>query len=226
MKRVAPLVILCVAFISLASAIEPEYYFKFGEAGNLRKTVTFDNSPSALITCNISSEYPNESIYISNERMTNNHPEPIFNYTFQNLTISGLYRNTIWCSVSGINDTQVFYMQVTGNGAPPPSEFVIVLFVLLFLALIFYMVFSMLSTLYGLKELNVSLQDVTFNLSGYLVLLGLYVLQKVYMGDVIIDSWIALCVQIGAWTNIIVPLCAYVISIIWGGLKETEKVTR
>lgn len=180
--------------------------------------------PSVSAECNVSIQYPNGTYLINNGEMTNlNNGE--FNYTLNSTqtTILGTYDWVAFCCDGSDCAAGYDSFKITENGEEAPSEIVIVLFSILFLGILASLVTLILYTLAHFVEKDFDIKDLTFNISAYLVLWGIYILGKEYLGNYFINTFLEWLIALGAITNIIFPLIIFIISItIWKWREELE----
>ena len=71
---------------------------------------------SALANCNITILYPNSSVFILNQQMTNNNPSELFNYTFTTSSNYGRYKTMVRCNDDNQWGNDVFFFNVNHIG--------------------------------------------------------------------------------------------------------------
>ena len=131
--------ILFFVILSSFCYAEATQFYKVNQEVDLKvPCVKNDNnvcSPSA--TCNLTISYPNNSIYINNEEMTNNNI--FFNYTLPNANTSGEYQTSIYC-IDGIEYGYSFFsfkLNNSGDNEQPSAILAIVILLPLIFAFIF-----------------------------------------------------------------------------------------
>jgi hypothetical protein len=175
---------------------------------------------SSSAICNITINYPNGTVQINNDRMTNQ--GSFHNYTLNDSTILGTYFNTMVCNDNGITGYDTFEFKITGNGREEAGGVVTSLFVIAFIFILIYLIIFLFYGIGHIVELNIGLEDVAYNLGGYFALLGLYMLEKFYLGNLDIEGFLVLFIFIGAITNVFIPLFGFVITLIVGSIKRKK----
>jgi len=138
---------------------------------------------SATALCNITVNYPNSSILVDNQIMTNL-DNGYFNYTLNDnqTSVKGEYNGRAWCVDTGVNDTQTFTYSVNPTGIRPTESrtesvtrsvyFIFGIGSLLFVAFLFtkkppikwtYFIFAIIFFLIALNTLFISMQDEVIN---------------------------------------------------------------
>ena len=176
-------------------------------------------------TCNLTIIYPNGSVLINDDKMTNG--GVFFNYTLNEnqTTLLGEYPSTMICNDTGIFGYTTFTYEITGTGNAPASDFVTAMFLLFFIVLLFYLMLFMLFGLKHFKSLDFDINDLAYNFGGYFALFGYYMMENAYLGNSTISSFSILLLEVGSVTNIFLPLIAYFLSITIGkkrALKMAE----
>lgn len=97
-----------------------------------------------------------------------------------------------------------------------PSGLVIVLYSLIFFVIVFSLIFLFLYAFGKLVTIDMDLLDVCLNIGVFFVLLFYQTLQMQYMGSAYIDDWMLFIIDISIWTNVIFPILALLITMIWG----------
>lgn len=166
-------------------------------------------------------QYPNLSRSYVNSTMTKQGSS--YNYSFCDTANLGNY---IYCTTGDVDGTDTSAckpFEITCNGKEKPAGIVIVLFSILFLIILASLTALMLYTLAHTVEKDFDIKDLIFNISAYLVLWGVYILGKEYIGNDFINTFLEWLISVGAITNVIFPLIIFVISItIWKWREELE----
>jgi len=125
--------------------------------------------------------------------------------------------------LGGVNIVWAYTFEVTENGNERPGGTVIVLFSILFLFILALLTALILYTLAHFVEKDFDMTDLILNISAYLVLWGIYILGKEYVGNYFINDFLEWVISVGAITNVIFPLIIFVLSItIWKWRDELE----
>lgn len=120
---------------------ESTLFYKVNSEVDLKiPCVKNDNSQcSASAVCNITISYPNNTIYVNNEVMTNSNV--YFNYTLTNANTSGEYPTVIYC-VDGTDYGYSFFsfkLNQSGDNEQPSGFLTIIILIPLLFAFIFMM---------------------------------------------------------------------------------------
>jgi len=129
-------------------------------------------------------------------------------------------------SVKGDKDgtvqTECFYFEVTHNGKNAPQGSTINLFVIIFLIICGGLLGLLLYTIFHLIQWDFDAKDLIINVSSYFVLFAAYILGKTYLGNSFVDEFLVWLIGVGAVTMVILPIIAFVISYIKGGLADGD----
>ncbi len=202
-----------------------EIIFEKGVESDLKLYCSMNGSVcSAVATCNISIKYPNGSYLISSSPMTNQ-DNGDFNITLNTTQTAteGEHRWDMYCCDGSYCDDGHDIFLITINGKEKPSGIVLIVFLILFLIILGSLTTLMLYTIAHLVEKDFDVKDLIFNISAYLVLWGVYILGKEYVGNYFINTFLEWLIGVGAITNVIFPLVIFIISItIWKWREELE----
>ena len=176
---------------------------------------------SNTATCNISVQYSNGSYLINFKSMTNlNNGDFRYSLDENDTSILGTYAGKVYCIDGSYNGTGHLTYEITTNGNEKPSEIVIVLFTIMFLIIIGGLIGMLMYTIFHLIQWDFDAKDLIWNVSLYLVTFATYILSKEYLGNVFINDILVWLVGVGAVTAIILPIIAFIISFIKGGLDK------
>lgn len=172
--------------------------------------------------------FPDSTIVLSDAGMNSSSNSVEFNYTFCSTNTLGKYTINFKSDEDGVTTTARDTFEITMNGREKPSDFLITSFVILFLVILGYFLFFISYTLFFFIQFSLEehergivfgLDDILFNLAGYFVLIGYFYLAIYYIGNPTIISITGWLLRISAFTNIVLPGVAFVLSvIIWGGM--------
>jgi len=181
------------------------------------------NGTSLCDSCNLSSvKYPNSSILVSNVEMTPRIAD--FNYSlYENYTsITGEYLVNGFCMSGGGLEVFSYTFDITVNGKESPDGSVVVLFLILFLILIGGLLSLLMYNIFHLIQWDFDAKDLIWNISAYFILFAVYILGKEYLGNSFVDEFLVWVIGVGALTNVILPIIAFVISYIKMGLESNQ----
>jgi len=221
MVNVGTLLLLGILLVSfpLISSTSETFLGTFEKSTDIELLQICSNSTSLCDSCNISSvKYPNSSVSVSNILMTKRSGD--FNYSL----ISNYTGETGSYSVNGFciagSEIQVFsyILEITNNGNEKPSENVIVLFVILFTLLVAGLLSLLMYNIFHMITWDFDAKDLIYNISAYFVLFVVYILGKEYLGNSFIDDFLVWVIGVAALTNVILPIIAFTITFIKGGL--------
>jgi hypothetical protein len=206
--------ILAVVWICLVVSMIGFTSAEVSSLGTIKQSECIE-IPQVCASCtyvNLSVQYPNKSIAISNQAMIPN-GAGLWTYNFCNTSQLGRYDVSGQGDLSG-TDTgfSVLWFEVTMSGNASPDGFVVVLFIVAFLAVLFYMSFLVINNIGHFAQLDYDLNDLMKNVGAYFVLIGLYFLQLNYMGNPLMDSVLTFLMWIGGFTNVGLSFLAFTFS--------------
>lgn len=175
-------------------------------------------------------KFPNSSTAVSDVEMISDSSE--FTYYFCSADSNGQY----FINYLGDGNTSITknWFFVTTNGKESPSGIVVVVFSILFLAIIAFLFQFIIYTMMFFVQYNFSKKEGTpneerpiftireflINISGYLVLLVYYALARTYLGNELINRILSISLVVTSWTNIFFPVIALIISFTIATWKE------
>jgi len=163
--------------------------------------------------------------FIINEAMQNLGGQT-FNYTFFNTSTNGIYTYSwdnpcVDCSQNNCGNEFI----VNENGQADPSGIVIVAFGIVFIAILFFMTYSIVSMLAHVGKLDYDALDAGKSIGVYFALLGINVLQAYYFGNIQFKNWLDMFITIGLWTNIILPIIFFFFTLTAGQFIKKKLLT-
>jgi len=214
MRVFLALIIMSIFLITLVSAeVQTLGVFKKSTAIELKQI------GDGYAFCNITSvSYPNSTTILSDVVMTKRGDE--YNYTL----ISNYTGDLGQYIVNGICDSDVwaYDFKVTENGREEPEGVVIVVFIGLFLVVLMFATVSLLKMIGHWVDLEVDIVDASIAMSLYFVVYALYYLSGHYLGNILINDLLLIAVRVGAFTHVIVPITAFVTSLIFNPFRKGE----
>lgn len=217
--------LLMFAFVFFIMPVLAYSTYKQDQSIIISHPVRVGGLPSSSVQCNITVINPNNEELISFQPMNNNNYN--YNYTLDpNQTdILGVYNYDLTCTDGNYNETRSFSFEVTPNGRERPNEFVIVSFVIIFLFLSFYFLYFIIDTFsfFMQKDLNedqkaiFGLPKLIYNFAGYLSLWVYFYLSIYYLGNPLITRLTGIGLIITSWTNMFMPLVAFIVSVTLAG---------
>lgn len=227
MKKIIPL-ILVVFFLVALLGINVNAYSLVWDFGIMtqQQNECF-NIPSTCDNCtymNITVLYPNGTIVVDNQAMTNLSSVYHYNYSFCETSVLGEY----WVITNYDDDalylnTDANFFDITLNGNERPEGIVKVLFFAFFLFILFWAILSFLRVLGHWKDLEVDIIEVATVLGLYFVIFAYQYLAINYLGDKLINDIMELMVVVGAITHVFIPLVAFAASLILNPFRRGNK---
>jgi len=98
----------------------------------------------------------------------------------------------------------------------------LICFVIIFLIFVGGMLGLLLYTIFHLIQWDFDANDLIINVSTYFVMFAAYILGKTYLGNSFIDDFLVWLIGVGGLTMVILPIIAFFISYVKGGLKSNE----
>ena len=218
-NRMGREVIFVIAFLLILlptiSAMETELgTFKQNECVNILQICT---------TCsfvNVSVLYPNSTIILNEVEMTKN--GATFTYSFCNTEVLGIYNVYGHGDLDGTDTPFTYTFEVTGNGKSTPTEFVIVLFVVIFILVIGSLLFFLIYDIGHMVQLDFDVMDLAYNLGIYFALFATYMLELYYVGNPQIEDWLVWIIGVGAFVYVIIPVVAFILTLTLGSLSQKK----
>ena len=133
-------------------------------------------------------------------------------YLVFNTNETGHYIYTICGDVDGGFKCENIGYDITYNGKPDPSGSVNVFFSLLFLIIVGGMLSLLFLTIFRMVTWDFNVKDLVLNISSYFVVFATYILSKFYLGNEFIDGFLVWLIGVGAVTMVILPIIAFVIT--------------
>ncbi len=122
----------------------------------------------------------------------------------------------------GCDKTFATYVDVTSNGQERADGTVIIAFSMVFLIILFYSVFMMVNMLAHVFTLDYDAIDMALTLGGYVAMLGVNMLERIYLMNPNLENWLDLFIQVGLWTHVILPIMSFIFVLTVGQFIKTK----
>jgi hypothetical protein len=173
--------------------------------------------PQVCASCsyiNLSVQYPNKSIAVLNQPMTYQ-GAGLWTYTFCNTSDLGRYDISGIGDINGVDTSfDILYFDVTINGKPEPSGFLIAFFILLLIALLSGLLTTLFLTFVGTSTQKIYLVDVIMSIGVYIFLILYKYLSTIFFPYHVIDTLLTVLMKVGVWTHVFIPLVLFFIFLI------------
>jgi hypothetical protein len=182
--------------------------------------------PQVCASCsyvNLSVQYPNKSIAVSNQPMVSQ-GAGLWTYNFCNTSQLGRYDVSGQGDLNGIDTGfSVLWFEVSVNGKEPAEGIIIVVFSLIFIAIISFGIIYFLKSLAHVIQLEMDLIDASIMISTYLAMWMFYYISFEYLGNALINDLLEIAISVGAVTHVFLPLVGFLVSFIMTNLKFKQK---
>jgi hypothetical protein len=175
-------------------------------------------------TCSICSyitldsiKYPDGTISAIETNMTK--IGSTFYYNFTQTSQLGEY---IYNTYYG-NWTAPVSFEISVNGKEPAEGIVVVIFSLIFIAIIAFGIIYFLKSLAHVIQLEMDIIDAGIMVSTYLAMWLFYYFSFEYLGNALINDLLEMAISIGAVTHMFLPLVGFLVSFIMTNLKAKKK---
>lgn len=224
-KGVVTFVILFLLLLVpvMAQEVDEDSLGIFEQSTDVNVLQSCSNATSICDLCNITSiKYPNSSIAVSDVEMTKANDE--FNYLFnENLTSNtGQYIVTGFCKSGNELESFSFPFEVTVNGNPRPDGVVVMVFSIFFLIFVAGLLTLLMYNIFHFIQWDFDATDLIINVSAYFTLFLVYILGREYLGNSFFNSFLVWMIGVTAFSNVILPIVAFVMSYMKGGLESGD----
>ena len=162
-------------------------------------------------------QYPNMSKQNIHLPMTKNGMS--YNISFCSTQESGCF---VYCFVGDVDATPTISCKdfnITPNGKEKPSGIVVVFFSILFLIFVCGLISLLIYNIAHMVQWDFDMRDLIYNISSYFGLFVTYIFAKEYMGNAFVEDFLVWLIGVAAVTNIILPMIAFIMSYVKGGLE-------
>lgn len=186
--------------------------FEKGECVNIRTILN-------VTEVNISSiSFPDSKIIMLDKEMQKN--GMTFNYSFCNTSELGTY---VYDYYDDEGNVYVNSFDVTLNGKPIPSSFLIVIYTLVFIAVFYFGIIYFFKALEEFTLLQMDLKDLIILMTTYFSMWIFYYFSWEYLGNAFVNDMLELAISVGAITHVFLPVVGFMTSFILQKLKFKEK---
>ena len=221
MKKILMFLFLMAILIVPISALSEQECTRFVDPVEKNVSIDLIQICTACSYVNLTSiEIPNGTSIVYNSAMDKEDIHYSYAYSPQD---EGRYFFSVKGDKDGSVSTECFYFDVTNNGKPSPEGGTINLFVIIFLIVVGSMLGLLLYTIFHLIQWDFDAKDLIVNVSSYFVIFAAYILSKTYLGNSFVDDFLVWLIGVGALTMVILPIVAFFISYVKGGLKGNEQ---
>ena len=137
-----------------------------------------------------------------------------------NFSTLGLYSFIVQCNNSLYGGFISSSVEVTYNGNAPPSDFVTVFFILVFILILALAIFALINLIQHFITQDVDLKDLACMYILFFAMFSMKYFNMEYMGSSIIDGFSDIFVSAGVWVYIFVPTTLFIFSYVKRALRE------
>jgi len=131
----------------------------------------------------------------------------------------------VYCnSTTGAHGFVESYYDVTWNGKEPPGNNLLIFGIIIFLALVAAMIYFSFTVIEQFVKLNVGVDKVAYNVIVYIVMMLFSFLNAQFFGVQMFNAQADFMLNVGMWTNIILPFTAFVLTLVIGQLRKMGKL--
>jgi len=112
---------------------------------------------------------------------------------------------------------------VTHTGKEEPTEFVLLFFILGFIAIFFFGIIYFFKALKEFTLLEMDLFDTIILMCSYFIMWLFYYFQMIYLNNPLMNEFLLIGISIGAFTHVLLPLIGLFTSFILNTLKFQQK---
>jgi hypothetical protein len=182
--------------------------------------------PQVCASCSyadINIQYPNKSFAVINDSMVSQ-GAGLWTYNFCNTSQLGRYDVSGRGDLNGVDTGfSVFWFEASVNGKEPAEGIIIVVFSLIFIAIISFGIIYFLKSLAHVIQLEMDLIDASIMISTYLAMWMFYYISFEYLGNALINDLLEIAISVGAVTHVFLPLVGFLVSFIMTNLKFKQK---
>jgi len=217
MRKLILFLVLGMFLISFASASsiiphKQDEDLKFSMTSNeaVSCTLTTINTPTNVIIINQSGTKTSQT----------------FNFTVlkENLTTMGVHQFNIEC-VDGDSNVVSGYIEreITLNGKQPAEGIIVVIFIIIFIGIFFFGLFSFFQALEQVIQFKMNLYDTIKLMGSYFAMWIFYYFSLEYLGNIFINDILEIAISFGWITHIFLALVGLMVSYIMTNLKFKQK---
>ena len=134
----------------------------------------------------------------------------------------GYYYYGVDCS-DGLGGALSGVLTVTHTGKEEPTEFVLLFFILGFIAIFFFGIIYFFKALKEFTLLEMDLFDTIILMCSYFIMWLFYYFQMIYLNNPLMNEFLLIGISIGAFTHVLLPLIGLFTSFILNTLKFQQK---
>jgi len=218
MKKLLLLLFMSMFLITLVNATDITNIGITKQYSSIELYQTCDNCTYVNLS---SVRYPNLSIGYFNSAMTKISND--FNYSFNKTNNIGNYQYTVCGDKNGVFKCEVIGFEVTLNGKKQADGIVVVIFSIIFIAIFFFGIIAFFKALELVTQFKLDLIDTTVLVGTYLGMWFFYYINYEYLGNALMNSILEMTIMVGAFTHVILPIVAFLVSFIMTNLQAKKK---
>lgn len=138
----------------------------------------------------------------------------------QNFSTIGSYCSLIECNTSSQSGGLERCFEVTFNGKPEPDGVLTAFFVIFFLIIVGLTCYLVLYSIGHMVSADFDIIDLSLNWGLFFVLLAFYFLENYYLGNQAMDTYLLWLMSAGGILLILVPIIAFILSLVYGSFKQ------
>lgn len=140
-----------------------------------------------------------------------------------NFSSVGHYSYVIQCNSSNQIAFASSGIDVTANGEAIPTDFVLIFFIVVFIALLCWLIYSIFLVFRQVVSFDVDIFDTLIPVLSYIVLWAYYKFALDYFGNSFVYNFCEWLIDIGVYTHVYFPLLALALSLTIGQLIRKRR---
>lgn len=197
---------ILLLLIPIASATD--IYKQYSNA-DLKYVCIYNGTACPATTlCNVTVIDPDSNVIVNNKMMT--HQVAYWNYT-GNFSTIGTYTSIVFCLDALGNDHATDNFQITWNGKPPQTDYMVIFVMFLFLAVVAGIIYLIVYSFEEFGKLKFDLKDLIYNIIAYIALQAIYWFNVNYFGVIILNNILLAFIVTGVFSNIAIPVALFAI---------------
>lgn len=149
-----------------------------------------------------------------------------FSYVLSGNYTANNYGQYIVCGYgdpSGTKTTWCYDFYVNGTGRQDPSGAVLTFFIIAFLLVLVFLVWTFVYSLGHAMKKDFDIVDLAFDFGIYFALVGLYLLQQQYVGNPVMDNILYVLFYVGGFTHIFLSSIFFFISMFKASMERSQQ---
>ena len=167
-----------------------------------------------------------DNLFVGTDNTADLYGDYTFNLSKGNFTKTENYYYYVRCNSSTLGGFAESILRINYTGEEIQSDLIVVLFIIAFVVIIGFSIYEMYMMITHVFLIEYDVIDFAKAGGIYFAILGLNLMHANFLGNPDLSTWFTLFIQIGLWTNIIIPAMALAFTLMLGDWIKLNRLNK